>query len=217
MIFPVRSCRFTVAIAVVLNIVFVCPAGYPQADQLASWNNGAAKRSILSLVKHVTDKSGSQCVEPPRPHSNFRDGTLGTEHPIYTQAAFAPYRVRELGPKHPEWREREPFKAVIAGDREAMSKFSEADWEVIVATTQTGITTDAFLMIVKQSLAMATDPRFRRHYTELVYQPMLEVMNYLRANGFKLYIVTGGGQEFVRAYSQRVYGVPPEEIVGSAF
>ena len=132
------------------------------------------------------------------------------------QAAFALDRVRALAPKHPEWSQREPFKAVIAGDREAMAKFSEGDWEIIVAATHTGMSTESFIGILKRWLATARHPRFKRPYTELVYEPMLEVMDYLRTNGFKTYIVTGGGQEFVRVYSQRVYGVPPEQVVGSS-
>jgi hypothetical protein len=129
---------------------------------------------------------------------------------------FALTRVHELAPQHPEWKQREPFKAVLTNDREAMAKFSEADFEVIVVATHSGMTTDAFSKIVKQWLATAKDPRFHRPYTELVYQPMIEVMEYLRASGFKTYIVTGGGEEFVRVYSQRVYGVPPEQVVGSS-
>jgi hypothetical protein len=129
---------------------------------------------------------------------------------------FAIARLHELAPQHPEWKQREPFKAVLADDREAMAKFSESDWEVILAVTHTGMTNEAFEGIVRDWLASAKDPRFHRPYTELVYRPMLEVMDFLRANGFKTYIVTGGGQEFVRVYSQRVYGIPPEQVVGSS-
>ena len=117
---------------------------------------------------------------------------------------FALARVHELAPQHPEWKQHEPFKAVLANDRAAMAKFSESDWEVILAATHTGMTNEHSRSMVKQWLATAKDPRFHRPYTELVYQPMLEVMEFLRANGFKTYIVTGGGQEFVRVYSQRV-------------
>ncbi|HJU10246.1 MAG TPA: HAD family hydrolase, partial [Candidatus Binataceae bacterium] len=173
--------------------------------------------SILSFVKQVSDKSNSTYVKPEDRVATFdQDGTLWTEHPIYTQAAFALDRVRVLAPNHPEWKQHEPFKSVLTGDRAAMSKFTEADWEMIVAVTHAGMTTQTFLALVNQWLATAKDPRFHRHYSELVYQPMLEVMNYLREKGFKVYIVTGGGQEFVRAYSQNVYGIEPEEIVGSS-
>jgi phosphoglycolate phosphatase-like HAD superfamily hydrolase len=187
------------------------------ADPLPSWNDGAAKQAILSILKEVTDKSSSKYVQPEDRIATFdQDGTLWVSHPLYVQAMFALDRVRELAPKHPEWRNQEPFKSVIVGNREAMSKFSESDWENIIAATHAGMSTQDFLDIVKQWLATAKHPRFKRPYTELVYQPMIEVMDYLRANGFKTYIVTGGGQEFVRVYSQRVYGIPPEQVVGSS-
>lgn len=187
-----------------------------QTSPLRSWNDGPAKQAITSFVAKVTDKSGKSYVEPEDRIATFdQDGTLWVEQPIYTQAAFALDRVRELAAQHPEWNQREPFKAVIAGDRAAMAKFSEADWEIVVAATHAGMSTKAFIEIVKQWLATAEDPRFKRPRTELIYQPMLEVMDYLRTNGSKTYIVTGGGQEFVRVYSQRVYGVPPDEVIGS--
>ena len=187
------------------------------ADALSSWNDGPAKQAIVSFVKEVTDKSSPKFVPAEDRIATFdQDGTLWVEHPLYTQAVFALDRLRELAPKHPGWKNKEPFKAVIAGDREAMAKFTEQYWERIVAATHAGMTTEAFLEIVKQWLATAKHPRFRRPYTDLVYQPMLEVMKYLRANGFKTYIVTGGGQDFVRAYSKHVYGIPPEQVVGSS-
>jgi len=187
------------------------------ADALPSWNDGPAKKAILQFVRDTTDKANPKYVRPEERIATFdQDGTLWVSHPLYTQAMFALDRVRELVPKHPEWKNKEPFKAVIAGDREAIAKFSESDWEVIVAATHAGMTNEAFQEIVKQWLATAKHPRFKRPYTELVYQPMIEVMDYLRANGFKTYIVTGGGQEFVRVYSKRVYGIPPEQVVGSS-
>ncbi len=188
-----------------------------QTPALASWNDGPAKQAIVSFVKEVTDKSGSKFVEPQDRIATFdQDGTLWVEHPLYTQATFALTRVHELAPQHPEWKQREPFMAVLANERAAMANFSESDWEAILAATHAGMTTEAFQALVKQWLATAKDPRFHQPYTDLVYQPMLEVMDYLRANGFKTYIVTGGGQEFVRVYSQNVYGVPPEQVVGSS-
>jgi hypothetical protein len=129
---------------------------------------------------------------------------------------FALDRIHELAPQHPEWKNKEPFKAVLAGDREAMAKFQESDWEAIIAATHAGMSTDDFLEIAKKWVATAKDSRWHRPYTELIYQPMLELMDLLRANGFKTYIATGGGQEFVRVYSQRVYRVPPEQVVGSS-
>ncbi len=192
-------------------------AGQTQGDPLASWNDGPSKDAVLRFVKDATDKSSPRYVEPADRIATFdQDGTLWTEHPIYGQAAFAFARVGEMAPKHPEWKQKEPFKSVLAGDREAMGKFTEADWLEIVAVTHTGMSNEAFAGLVTDWLAKAKAPRFDRPYTDLVYQPMLEVMQYLRANGFRAYIVTGGGQEFVRAYSEKVYGVPPEQVVGSS-
>ena len=186
-------------------------------DPLPSWNEGPAKQAILAFVKDTTEKSSPKYVEPADRIATFdQDGTLWTEHPIYGQAAFALARVGELAPKHPEWKTKEPFKSVLAHDDAAMAKFTESDWLQIIAATHTGMTNEAFAGIVQDWLAKAKAPRFDRPYTDLVYQPMLEVMQYLRANGFRTYIVTGGGQEFVRAYSEKVYGIPPEQVVGSS-
>src|SRR5271156_6796543 len=185
--------------AVVLCAVALAGYANAQAPALPSWNDGPAKQAILSFVSKVTDKSGGSYVAPADRIATFdQDGTLWVEHPLYAQAMFALARVHELAPQHPEWKQREPFKAVLADDREAMAKFGESDWEVILAATHTGMTTEAFESIVRDWLASAKDPRFHRPYTELVYRPMLEVMDFLRANGFKTYIVTGGGQEVVR-------------------
>jgi phosphoserine phosphatase len=191
--------------------------GQDQSEPLPSWNDGPAKAAVLRFVRDTTDKSSPKYVEPADRIATFdQDGTLWTEHPIYGQAAFALARVGELAPKHPEWKQKEPFKTVLARDYAGMSKFTEADWMQIVAVTHTGMSTEAFQGIVKEWLATAKAPRFDRPYTDCVYQPMLEVMQYLRANDFKTYIVTGGGQEFVRVYSEKVYGVPPEHVVGSS-
>lgn len=188
-----------------------------QTPALASWNDGPAKQAIVSFVKEVTDTSGTKYVEPVDRIATFdQDGTLWVEHPLYTQATFALGRMHDLAPQHPEWKQRDPFKAVLANDRAAMARFSESDWEIILAATHAGMTTEVFQQLVKQWLATASDPRFHRPYTALVYQPMLELLDYLRANGFKTYIVTGGGQEFVRVYSESVYGIPPEQVVGSS-
>jgi phosphoserine phosphatase len=206
----------------VLAAVILCAAlpavhAHAQTSPLPSWTDGAAKQAIITFVKEVTDKSGTKYVEPQDRMATFdQDGTLWVEQPLYTQAMFALARVHELAAQHPEWKEQEPFRSVLTNDRKAMGKFSEADWEKIVAVTHAGMTNEAFEDIVKQWLAGAKDARFHQSYTELVYQPMLEVMQFLRDNGFRTYIVTGGGQEFVRVYSQRVYGIPPEQVVGSS-
>ena len=187
------------------------------ATPLASWNDGPAKQAVLDFTRTTTDQSRKNFVVPEDRIATFdQDGTLWVEHPLYTQAMFALDRVHTLAPQHREWNSREPFMAVLSGDQEALTKFTERDWFEIVAATHAGMSTEAFVDLVGQWLATAKHPRFKRPYTELVYQPMREVMDYLRANGFKTYIVSGGGQEFVRAYAQRVYGIPPEQVVGSS-
>jgi phosphoserine phosphatase len=190
--------------------------GQAQVQPLASWNEGVAKRAIMDFVRATTDASTETFVQPEDRIATFdQDGTLWVEHPAYTQAMFALDRVRVLAPHHPEWHDQQPFKAVLAGNEAAIAKFSERDWAEIVFLTHSGMSQEQFQQIAKQWLATAKHPRFKRAYTELVYQPMREVMDYLRANGFKTYIVTGGGQDFVRAYARNVYGVPPEQIVGT--
>lgn len=195
-------------------------ASFAQAratDALRSWNDGPARQAILEFVRVATDKADPKFIAPEDRIATFdQDGTLWVEQPLYAQAMFALARVGELAPKHPEWANQMPFKAILAKDREAMAKFSEQDWAKVIGVTHSGMTPEAFQELVNQWLATATDPRFKRTYTGAIYQPMLEVMDYLRANGFRVYIVTGGGQEFVRAYSQRVYAVPVEQVIGSA-
>jgi phosphoserine phosphatase len=205
------------AAAIFLRDGFAMAGGQAQNDPLPSWNDGPSKAAVLAFVRDATDKSSSKYVEPADRIATFdQDGTLWTEHPIYGQAAFALARVGELAPQHLEWKQKEPFKSVLARDNEAMAKFSEADWLQILVVTHAGMSTESFQKLVNEWITTAKAPRFDRLYTDLIYQPMLEVMQYLRANGFRTYIVTGGGQEFVRTYSERVYGVPPEQVVGSS-
>ncbi|MBK8176638.1 MAG: haloacid dehalogenase-like hydrolase [Rhodospirillales bacterium] len=200
-----------------LVVIWLAVPAQAADDPLASWNGGPPKQAVLAFVAATTDKVSRSFVPPEDRIATFdQDGTLWAEHPLYTQAMFALDRVHELAPKHPEWKKKDPFKAVLAGDRAVMAKFSEGDWAEIIAVTHAGMSTKEFLVIVEQWLATARDPRWKRPFTGLVYQPMLAVMNYLRANGFRTYIVTGGGQEFVRVYSERVYSVPPEQVVGSS-
>jgi len=199
--------------AVLIAVIQACA----QTDALPSWNDGAAKQAIIRFVQAATNESGPQYLAPKDRVATFdQDGTLWVEHPLYTQAIFALDRVKALAPQHPEWKTTEPFKSVLAGDKAEIAKFGEQDWAHIVATTHAGMSTETFLEIATQWLATATHPRYKRPYTDLVYQPMLEVMDYLRANRFKTYIVTGGGQDFVRVYSERVYGIPPEQVLGSS-
>ncbi len=184
---------------------------------LTSWNDGPAKQAILDFVKTTTDRANADYVPPEDRIAAFdQDGTLWVEHPLYTQAFFALDRVHEMAPKHPEWKSREPFKAVLANDLPALAHFSERDWAEIVFVTHAGMSQAEFLDIATKWLATAKHPRFKRPFTELVYQPMIEVLDYLRANQFATYIVTGGGQDFVRAYSQQVYGIPTQNVIGSS-
>lgn len=183
---------------------------------LASWNESPAKQAILDFVRAATDPGSSKFVPSEDRIATFdQDGTLWVEHPIYTQVTYCLDRVSTLAAQKPELKGIEPFKTVLSGDREAMAKLSMHDLEVILVATLTGMPVEEFEADVKKWLETAKHPRWKRPYTELVYQPMLDVLQHLRDNGFKTYIVTGGGQDFVRVYSQRVYGIPPEQVVGS--
>ena len=187
-------------------------------DKLPSWNEGPAKNSILDFVRATTaDPASTTFVKPEDRIATFdQDGTLWVEHPLYTQAFFVLDRVHEMAPHHPEWKSREPFKAVLANDLPALAHFSERDWAELVFVTHAGMTQTAFMDIATKWVATAEHPKFRRLFTDLVYQPMIEVLTYLRANQFNTFIVTGGGQDFVRAYSQPVYGIPTQNVVGSS-
>jgi phosphoglycolate phosphatase-like HAD superfamily hydrolase len=186
-------------------------------DALPSWNDGAAKQAIVDFVKATTDKSSPDFVPPEERIATFdQDGTLWVEHPMYSQVVYSLDRVPAVVRAKPELADVEPFKTVMSGDREAMAKLTTHDLEKILAATLTGMTVDTFNAEAKKWTEAAKDARWKRPYTELTYQPMQEVLSYLRANGFKTYIVTGGGQDFVRIYSERVYGIPPEQVVGTA-
>lgn len=187
------------------------------AAPLASWNDGPARQAIFNFVHATSDQTSPSYVPPEDRIATFdQDGTLWVEHPLYTQAMFALERVQALAPEHPEWRAHEPFETVLSGDLAKVAHLTEKDWTEIIGVTHAGMSNQAFLEIAKQWLETARHPRFRRKYTELVYQPMREVMDYFRANGFRIYIVTGGGQEFVRACSKNLYGVQPDQVVGSS-
>ena len=200
-----------------LSVGLSASAALAEPDPLPSWNDGAAKQAIVAFVHETTDPSSKLFVPPESRIATFdQDGTTWVSHPIYAQVVFCLDRVPDAVAKHPELRNTEPFKTVLSGDRAAIAKLSKADLEKIAAATLSGMTVDEFAAEVKRWITTARDPRWHRLYTELVYQPMLEVMNYLRSSGYRVYIVTGGGQDFVRAYSMKTYGIPPEQVVGTA-
>ena len=191
--------------------------GFAQADGLPSWNDGAVKRAILEFVARTTTQGGPDWVPVPERIACFdNDGTLWTEQPIYFQIAFAFDRVKAMVSRHPEWRTREPFKSVLADDRAALAALGEKGFIDIVAATHAGMTTEEFTKAVLDWLATARHPRFDRPYTDLVYQPMIELLALLRAHQFKTFIVSGGGIEFMRPWTERIYGIPPEQVVGSS-
>jgi phosphoglycolate phosphatase-like HAD superfamily hydrolase len=186
------------------------------ADPLPTWNDGPTKDAIRSFVSRVTTAGGPDFVPMSERIAVFdNDGTLWSEQPLYIQLAFALDRVRELSPQHPEWKTKEPFKSVLAGDLKAALAGGEKAIADIVSATHTGTTTDEFREIAARWFASAKHPKYGRPYAECVYQPMLEVLAYLRANGFKTFIVSGGGVEFMRAITERIYGIPPEQVIGS--
>jgi phosphoserine phosphatase len=205
------------AIGLLLCVLVSIVHAQAAADPLPSWNEGPAKQAIIKLVAATSTKGTPDFVAPGARFATFdQDGTLWVEQPMYAQLVFAFERVVALAPQHPEWKTTEPFKSVISGNHAAISKFTMKDLQQILFATHTGMTTSEFAAIVKDWFAKARDPRWHRPFTDLVYQPMLEVMQYLRANGYKTYIVTGGGQAFVRTYAEQTYGVPPEQVIGSA-
>jgi phosphoglycolate phosphatase-like HAD superfamily hydrolase len=188
-----------------------------QPDPLPSWNGGTARNALVTFVERVTRAGSPDFVAPAERIAVFdNDGTLWAEQPAYFQLLFALDRVRALGPQHPEWKAQEPFASVLKGDTAAALGGGNHAIMEIVAASHAGISTDAFQAVVKDWLATARHPTTRRPYTEMVYQPMLEVLSYLRANGFKTFIVSGGGVEFLRAFAETAYGIPPEQVVGSS-
>src|SRR5262245_49898419 len=210
------SARSARALLVVASLAFVAQAT-AQTDPLPSWNDGPAKRAIVAFVETTTTQDSPHFVQPAERIATFdQDGTLWVEHPMYSQVIYCLDRVPALVKARPELANVEPFKTVLTGDLEAIAKLPMSDLEKILFATLTGMPVDQFNAEAKKWLETAKDSRWKRPYTELVYQPMQEVLQYLRANGYKTYIVTGGGQDFVRVYSQEVYGIPPEQVVGTA-
>lgn len=186
-------------------------------DPLVSWNDTTSKQAIISFVETVTDPNSSHFIPQAERIATFdNDGTLWSEQPLYFQLAFAIDRVKALAAQHPEWKEKQPFKAVLENDIEAALSGGEHAILELVMATHSGITTEAFDNIVRNWIKTAQHPKTGKPYTEMVYQPMLEVLDYLRTNGFKTYIVSGGGVEFMRVFAEDVYGVPPEQVIGSS-
>jgi hypothetical protein len=192
-------------------------AGTVFADPLPSWNEGPAKQAVMEFVRTVTDQSGPQYVPPEQRIATFdNDGTLWSEQPMYFQGLFTFDRVKALAQKHPEWKERQPFKALLENDMKALAAAGEKGAGEIMMAAHAGMTTGEFESIVEEWLTTARHARFNRPFTDLVYQPMLELLTYLRENGFKTFIVSGGGVEFMRPWTEKVYGIPPEQVVGSS-
>ena len=211
-----RRTQNLVTVALACMVVFMT-TNAQAADPLASWNDGAAKQAIVEFVKATTTQGNPQFVPPEARIATFdQDGTLWVEHPMYTQVVYCLERVPALVKTRPELKNKEPFNTVLSGNREAMARLSQDDLMKILVATLTGMSVDDFNAEAKKWIAEAKHPRWQRPYTELTYQPMQEVLQYLRANGFKTYIVTGGGQDFVRVYAEQTYGIPPEQVVGTA-
>jgi phosphoserine phosphatase len=201
---------------VVFAVLLAAVTAPAQTDPLPSWNDGPTRQAIVEFVHKVTDKSSPQFVPTAERIATFdNDGTLWPSHPMYTQLAFALDRIKAMAPQHPEWKTKQPFKAVLDNDLKALAASGEKGMVELVMASHAGMSTAEFEKIVTDWFKTAKHPRFKRAYTELAYQPMLELLEYLRANEFKTFIVSGGGIEFMRPMTEKVYGIPPEQVVGS--
>jgi hypothetical protein len=205
-------------IIVLTAIILGCTAAITAAqDPLPSWNDGPAKKAIIAFVHDVTREGSLNYVPPAERIATFdNDGTLWAEQPIYFQALFALDRVKALAPNHPEWKDKEPFASALRRDMKGVLAGGEKSVAELIMATHANMTTEEFEQIVKDWIAAARHPKTGRLYTEMVYQPMLELLAYLRANGFKTFIVSGGGIDFMRPWTEKVYGIPPEQVVGSS-
>jgi phosphoglycolate phosphatase-like HAD superfamily hydrolase len=214
--------RKTTRTQILLTAVLVCALVMTTtivhaADVLPSWNDGAAKKSVVEFVAKVTKEGGADFVPPAERIAVFdNDGTLWAEQPMYFQFLFALDRVKALATQHSEWKDKEPFASLLKGDLKGALAGGEPAIFQIVMATHAGMTTEEFEKIVKDWIATAKHPMTKRPYTEMVYQPMLELLTYLRANGFKTFIVSGGGIEFMRPWTEKIYGIPPEQVIGSS-
>ncbi len=208
--------RATALLGLVALIHLAGSAFAQTAGPLPSWNDGAAKARILAFVQAVTDKSGKDFVAPDDRVATFdNDGTLWCEQPIYVQLAFMLDQVKAAAPKHPEWKDNPAFKALVARDHQALAKLGHKPVLELLAVANSGMSVAAYDKTIRDWLETARHPRFKRPYTDLVYKPMQEVLAYLRANGFKTYIVSGGSIEFMRPWAEKAYGIPPDQVVGT--
>ena len=208
--------KTTCAAACLAAACSIGAAAAAAADPLPSWNDTAPKKALMAFVERVTKMGSPDFVPSEERIATFdNDGTLWAEQPIYFQFQFALDRVKALAPQHPEWKTQEPFSHLLAGDMKAFMAGGEKSLMAVLATAHSGVTTDEFQRIASDWLASARHPKTGRPYTAMVYQPMLEVLSYLRTNGFKTFIVSGGGVEFMRTFAEKVYGIPPEQVVGS--
>ena len=207
---------FLATLALGSTLAFGSIATAQTADPLPTWSDGKAKQSIIAFVAKVTKEGSPDFVTPAERIATFdNDGTLWAEQPMYVQLAFAADRVKALAPEHPEWKDRQPFKGLLEGDMKAVAASGEHGLLELVMASHAGMTTDEFAALAESWLGEARHPTLGRPYTECVYQPMLELLEYLRSNGFRTWIVSGGGIEFMRPWTERVYGIPPEQVVGS--
>jgi phosphoserine phosphatase len=215
--YPISRRRLLAGAATLPILATLSPA-FAQNDPLPSWNDGPIKQAILDFLRTTTDAASKDFVAPEERIATFdQDGTLWVEHPMYTQIFYCLDRVADVVKQDSRLAKVEPFKTVLTGEFERIAKFSMHEFEAIAIATLTGVDVEAFATEVKAWIAGAKDHRWKRLYTELTYQPMQEVLSFFRANGYRTFIVTGGGQDFVRAYSERVYGIPPEQVIGTVF
>lgn len=202
---------------IIFSVLLLSNMAYATGDPLPSWNEGKTKQSIIAFVEKTTQEGSVDFVAPAERIAVFdNDGTLWSEQPVYVQLAFAIDRVKALASKHPEWKTKQPFKAVLEDDKKALLAGGEKTLVELIMATHAGISVEEFQQIVLDWLATAKHPKTKRLYTEMTYQPMLELLGYLHANGYKNFIVSGGGIEFMRPWAEKVYGIPPEQVIGSS-
>jgi len=214
---------FTIAQLIILSLVLTVSANDAifeenAVDPLPSWNEGSTKAAIISFVANTTNESHPDYVAPDERIATFdNDGTLWCESPDYVQSLFMFDRIRDMAPEHPEWNDTEPFSSILSGERSHSANFSINESLQIYIATSANLTSDEFISLAREWLNRSLHPRFGQPYTKCVYKPMLELLSYLQGEGFKVYIVTGGDEDFVRTFSEEIYGIPPEQVIGSAF